>query len=248
MMAEAGALSGAGVSVVIPVHNGARYLGEAIASALGQVEPPLEVIVVDDGSSDGSAEVARGFGDLVHVVAQPQSGAAAARNRGVALARGNYLAFLDADDLWPAERLASQLAAFAADPALAAVFGAVEQFISPDLAPELAARLVCPAEPTPAAVAGTILVTRAAFQRVGAFNARYRAGESLDWQARAAEAGLAMRTLPVVVLRRRLHATNSMRLRPEATADYLRVVKAALDRRRAGAASATTPPTAAEGA
>lgn len=242
------ARGGAGVSVVIPVHNGAPYLGEAISSAHGQTAPPLEVIVVDDGSTDGSAEVARGFGGLVRVVAQPQSGASAARNRGVSLARGDYLAFLDADDLWPAARLACQLAAFAADPTLAAVFGAVEQFISPDLAPALAARLVCPAEPTPAAVAGTMLVTRAAFQQVGAFDTRFRAGESLDWQARAEDAGLAMRTLPAVVLRRRLHAANSTRLRPAVTADYLRVVKAALDRRRASVAGATTPPVAAEGA
>lgn len=234
----------AGVSVVIPVHNGARYLGEAIASALGQTAPPLEVIVVDDGSTDGSAEVAHSFGSRVRVVAQPQSGAAAARNRGVSLARGDYLAFLDADDLWPAERLACQLAAFAAAPTLAAVFGAVEQFISPELPPEVAARLVCPSEPAPAAVAGTMLVARAAFQRVGAFDTRFHAGESLDWQARAEEAGLAMVMLPAVALRRRLHEANSTRLRPEATAEYLRVVKAALDRRRAAAMS---PPSAAEG-
>src|SRR5437763_5703586 len=99
------------VSVVIPVRNGERFLADAIGSALGQSRPPLEVIVVDDGSSDSTAEVAQAFGSAVHCVSQPPLGVATALNCGVNLARGDLLAFLDADDVWMHEKLELQVAA-----------------------------------------------------------------------------------------------------------------------------------------
>ncbi|MEO8056013.1 MAG: glycosyltransferase [Acidobacteriota bacterium] len=86
-------------SVVIPVFNAERYLGVAIASALAQTFPPLEIVVVDDGSTDSSREVAAGFGGRVRVFSGPNAGPSAARNRGVREARGEWIAFLDADDL-----------------------------------------------------------------------------------------------------------------------------------------------------
>ena len=85
-------------SVVIPVFNAESYLGEAIGSALAQTLPPLEVLVVDDGSTDGSRAVAEGFGGRVRVFSGPNAGPSAARNRGVREARGGWVAFLDADD------------------------------------------------------------------------------------------------------------------------------------------------------
>src|SRR5436305_1029668 len=88
------------ISVIIPVYNGERYLGEAIESVLAQSYHWLEIILVDDGSTDGSATVAKQFSPAVQVVRQPNLGAGAARNRGIALAQGEFLAFLDADDLW----------------------------------------------------------------------------------------------------------------------------------------------------
>lgn len=97
------------VSVIIPVYNGERFLAEAIRSALDQTLSPAEIIVIDDGSTDASAEVARGFGPPVRVLAQANLGPAAARNLGVAHAAGDLLAFLDADDLWMPEKLAYQV-------------------------------------------------------------------------------------------------------------------------------------------
>ena len=99
------------VSVVIPCYNREGILGRAIRSALAQTVPPLEIVVVDDGSTDGSADVARGFGGCVRVIEQPNGGAAAARNRGIEAARGDWIAFLDSDDEWHPEKLALQLAA-----------------------------------------------------------------------------------------------------------------------------------------
>jgi GT2 family glycosyltransferase len=99
------------ISVVIPCYNGARFLRETLASVTRQTYPADEVIVVDDGSTDGSAAIAEAFGPPVCVVRQPNQGESAARNRGIALARGEWVALLDADDLWEPTKLARQGAA-----------------------------------------------------------------------------------------------------------------------------------------
>lgn len=103
------------VSVVIPCYNGAGFLGEALASVLAQTHPVLEVILVDDGSTDDSAEIAAAFGSPVRVLRQPNRGESVARNRGVRESRGEWIAFLDADDAWLPERLAAQFAQCPAD-------------------------------------------------------------------------------------------------------------------------------------
>lgn len=96
------------ISVVIPVFNGERFLGEAIRSVLSQTLPPYEVLVIDDGSTDGSASLAESFGPPVRVIRQDNRGEAAARNRGIECAKGDWVAFLDCDDVWKPEKLALQ--------------------------------------------------------------------------------------------------------------------------------------------
>ena len=93
------------ISVVIPVFNGEQWLREAIDSALNQTYPPLEIIVVDDGSADGSPEIASSYPPPVRVVRQENAGAAVTRNRGVEGSRGRLIAFLDADDWWEPTKL-----------------------------------------------------------------------------------------------------------------------------------------------
>jgi glycosyltransferase involved in cell wall biosynthesis len=96
------------ISVVIPCYNGAKYLREALDSVLAQTLPPLEVIVVDDGSTDDSAAIAESFGPPVRVIRQSNQGESVARNRAIGEAKGEWVAFLDADDLWLPEKLAEQ--------------------------------------------------------------------------------------------------------------------------------------------
>lgn len=100
------------VSVIIPTYNYARYLGEAIDSALGQTLAPLEVIVVDDGSTDDTPELLAAYGDRIRVLRQKNAGVAVARNSGIAAARGEYVAFLDADDTWLPRKLELQMPLF----------------------------------------------------------------------------------------------------------------------------------------
>ena len=233
-----GAASGALVSVVIPCHDGSTYLAAAVESALGQSYRPVEAIVVDDGSTDATPAVAAAFGARIRYDRQAHAGVAAARNRGVALAAGDFIAFLDADDLWPADKLRRQMDAFAADPALSIVAGHAEQYASPELPDAVRDRARVDAGAMPAQLPGALLVRRAVFERVGPYATRFVTGAEIDWFLRAEERGERTLMLPDVVLRRRIHAANHGRVRRDARQDYVRVVKAALDRRRAGGAAA----------
>ncbi|MDH4209610.1 MAG: glycosyltransferase family 2 protein [Anaerolineae bacterium] len=223
------------VSVVVPVYNCERYLPEALESVLAQTYRPIEIIVVDDGSTDGSADAAQRLGPTVRYCWQSHSGASAARNRGVDLAKGGFLAFLDADDLWLEAKLALQLAAFEADPTLDIVFGHVQQFPSPDLEDSAKVRLRYSAEKLPGHVPSTMLITREAFLRVGPFESHWRLGEFMDWYLRALERGPKTLMLPDVLARRRLHADNLGVRERDSQGDYLRILKASLDRRRGSA-------------
>ena len=220
------------ISVIIPVYNGEHYLAEAIESALAQTWEPIEIVIVDDGSTDGSADVASRFASSVKYDLQPHAGPGAARNRGARLARGEYLAFLDADDLWLKEKLKLQMAAMQGSAPPDAVFGHVEQFVSPDLSPDQAAKMDWQPAPMPARLPGTMLVRREDFEKVGCFSTALRVGEFIEWYARATELAFQDIIIPEVILRRRIHADNSGILHRDARSDYVRVIKAAMDRRR----------------
>ena len=226
-------MTGARVSALIPAFNAERYLPEAIQSALTQTRPPFEVIVVDDGSTDATAEAARAFDQRVRYERQEQSGPGAARNRGVELARGDHLAFLDADDRWERDKLERQLGALQSEPPPDIVFGHVRQFVSAELPADAKARLRCPPQPQPGYLLGAVLVSRAAFDRVGPFTTDMHMGEFIDWMARARELGLRELMLDEVVLWRRLHDTNQGVRHRDSRGDFARLLKASLDRRRA---------------
>lgn len=104
------------VSVVIPVYNCEAYVGEAVQSALDQDHPNIEVIVVDDGSRDGSVDVLKRFGDRIRLIQVRNGGPARARNAAMAVAKGRYLAFLDADDVWLPGKVSAQVAYLEAHP------------------------------------------------------------------------------------------------------------------------------------
>jgi glycosyltransferase involved in cell wall biosynthesis len=218
------------VSVVIPVYNTEKYLAEAIRSVLAQTYRPLEIIVVDDQSTDNSAAVARSFADATYYRSNSHSGIGPTRNLGVQHVKGQFLSFLDADDLWPPDKISWQIAAMAESPSRDIIFGQIEQFRSPEL-PAIPGEEASFAA-APGYFASAMLIETAQFLRVGLFPSAFRLGEFMDWYSRAQEAGLHSHVLPQVVLRRRIHETNTGILERQSRGDYIRILRAALNRRR----------------
>ena len=223
------------VSVIIPVYNYDRYLAEAVESVLSQTYRHLEVIVVDDGSTDRSGEVAKSFADKgVRYCHQIHSGIGPTRNKGVELAQGDFIAFLDADDRWPHEKIERQLRAFESDPALEMCFGQALQLQNgPEWESGVSDYKVAVAGMVPGMVPGTILIKRDAFDRVGKFLGDWKVGEFIDWYARAVELQIHSLVLPELLLWRRIHDSNQGVRERQSVSDYARVLKAKLDRKRA---------------
>lgn len=228
------------VTVIVPCHNTERYLGAALDSIVEQLPATGEVVVIDDGSTDGSVAVATNHSPAVRCVVLPHRGIAAARNAGFALARGAVIASLDADDLWPAGSLSLRLAYLNARPEIDYVTGLVEQFISPELPDDVRRTLVLPKDAVRGRLSGTMLWRREVMERVGAFDESLRIGETLDWVARADALRVTCHTLDAVVLRRRIHDANTSATRSGPHADYLRVLRAHVARQRT-AANASEP-------
>jgi glycosyltransferase involved in cell wall biosynthesis len=205
----------ASVSFVIPVHNGARYLRESIESALNQTVAPSEVIVVDDGSEDESAAVAESFGYPVRCARIRHAGQAAARNHGVSIASGDFIAFLDADDIAVPHRIERQLARFEARPELDFCEAYTQNFWSPEI--PVAERRAAPQEgfthgdvPKPYLII-TWLFRRRLFLQLGAFDEQRRFGEDTDWRDRVIGAKAVVEIVEEVLALRRLHHDNLTR-------------------------------------
>jgi len=193
------------VSVVIPVRDGDRYLGEAIDSAVGQSHRPLEVIVVDDGSTDRSAEVAAGYAG-VRLVRTPNRGPSAARNTGFAAAEGGIVAYLDADDVLLPDSVAGRLRVLDEEPETGVVLGRMRLRREPG-APEVAAIPRRGKGAFEGVLASAALVRRSVAERVP-FDETMRLGEDLDWLFRLRDAGVGIRVLDREVLVHRLHDRN----------------------------------------
>jgi glycosyltransferase involved in cell wall biosynthesis len=220
------------LSVIVPVHNGEAFLAEALTSVLSQDAGPIEIAVIDDGSTDATPDVVSRFGTDVNYVRQKNAGPSAARNTGLRSTRGDIVGFLDADDLWPAGRVASQLRALTSDDRLGAVVG-MTRCLYPD------GRLD---EPRFLMQMGCGLFRRSAFDLVGLFDPALRFSEDIDWYTRAREAGLAIQYEQEVVLHYRLHEHNLTRGTDVQALGYLPLVKRSLDRRRRQAGTGTAPP------
>jgi glycosyltransferase involved in cell wall biosynthesis len=214
------------------LYNAEGYLAEAIESILAQTYPVLEIIIIDDGSSDHSAQIAQNFGDKIIYKFQTNRGAASARNLGIELARGNFLAFLDADDLWEVDKLNLQVAAFTNEPNLDIVFGQVRHFYSPELEERNKIKIHCPSELMAGYYPGTMLIKKNSFHRVGMFETNWQVGEFISWYGKAKDLNMQIKMLPNLVMQRRLHTSNQGIYKKNAIGDYARLLKHTLDRRR----------------
>src|SRR5580765_1257337 len=184
------------VSVIILTYNYGRFIAEALRGVLAQTHPSSEIIVVDDGSTDDTQEIVAQFGESVKYIRQENSGVCAARNRGVEESSGDYIAFLDADDIWEPTKLEKQVAKFASDPAIALVHCGMRE--SDDETGEtirvhldggeegVAENLLLWEEPVIVGPGGTIMISRIAFDAVDGFDPRMKVGEDWDFCYRVA--------------------------------------------------------------
>lgn len=221
------------ISCIVPVFNGERYLKEALDSILAQTYRPIEIIVVDDGSTDNTAAVVAGYGEQVRYLLQSNTGPAAARNLGLTAAHGAFVAFLDADDLWHTEKLSRQMTQFAIRPELDLCVTHIQNFWIPELQEEAEwfqdHRF---SQSLPGYVTSTLLARRAIFDKLGSFNPTLRHAEDVEWFVRATEQETVMALLPDALVYRRLHQSNISRQVVANREALLQVTKAALDRRR----------------
>jgi glycosyltransferase involved in cell wall biosynthesis len=215
----------ADVSVIVPVCTGERYVTEALESILEQSVTPAEVLVIDDGSTDDTPHVLESFGASIRVITQPNRGIAGSRNVGIREATHSLLGFLDADDLMTPRSLELRLERLFASDEPDAVFGRIEQFVSPDVDPARASRFRFVEGPQ-AGLFSTLLGHRAAFDKVGPIDESFQAGAEIDWISRARLAGLRFVDIDEVALRRRIHADNHSTRFAAKNAELLRVVNA----------------------
>jgi glycosyltransferase involved in cell wall biosynthesis len=206
-----------GVSVILCVRNGEAYLRDALDSVAAQAVSDVETIVVDDGSQDRSAEIAKNHVVRARVVSRPASGQPVSLNAGLELAGKEFVAFLDADDVWPHSRLGDMLRLFANNPGVEIVYGQIvntNEKLEPTQAPFATRQPTC------------CLVRRRVFLRVGSFRTDVRYGSAVDWVTRAAAMNVPMAQLESVVLLRRIHTKNAgVRDTSRVRQDLLRVVR-----------------------
>lgn len=219
------------VSAIIPVYNGERFLADAIKSIQEQEHPGIEIIVVDDGSTDGTARIAKSLGENVRYFHQQNSGPAVARNSGLALAKGNYIAFLDADDLWPPGKLHAALESLEADPLVDAVIGR-SRFLQLAGEGSSATGYEEVLKPRVFMQMGSMVIRRRMFEKSGSFDTTLEYSEDIDWILRARDHGMILETMDEISLLHRLHSGNMTGAVGRGQLQLARVLKRSLDRRR----------------
>ncbi|WP_080054726.1 glycosyltransferase family 2 protein [Spirosoma aerolatum] len=228
------------VSVIMPVYNAERFVAEAIESVLKQALDAVEVVCVDDGSTDRSAEIIQSFDSRIRYVRQENQGPAAARNKAFSFVSGQFVTFLDNDDLYPDYKLKRQLALFEEDPSLDVVFGKTQYVFLDGSNPE---RFHFPDQTQTVwnILLGAGLFRTDVFRRIGLFNEELKIGEDLDWYNRAKEQGVHMRTTDDIMLYYRHHSANYTRDQDLVKRTLLKAIKYSLDRRRSETGVQTLP-------
>jgi glycosyltransferase involved in cell wall biosynthesis len=216
------------VSIIAAAFNGERFLRESLESAFAQDFDSYEVVFVDDGSSDRTAEIAQSF--PVRYVYQPNQGLPSARNAGFAVAHGELVAFLDDDDVLPATKLSAQVRHLDEHPEAGCVLGRVEWLLEDGVEPPQMAR-----DPIFGDLGGIQLVTamirRSVLDELGGFDASYLYAEDRDLFVRMREHGVQIAVLDEVVLHKRLHGSN-MTMNAPTTHPMLRSLREKLERER----------------
>ncbi len=194
------------VSVIVAVYNGENFLDQAIESVLNQSYQDFEVVIVNDGSTDRTAEVAKSYLERSNIsyIYQNNSGHGAALNTGVLNANCEFLAFIDHDDLWDFNKLQLQMDAFRDDPDLDVIFTHLKNFTENSRAEKLRFQR----EMMQGYMTGTMLIRKSAFLKIGFFTTELRKGYFFPWFDHLNMLGLKKLTLPELLYHRRVHGQN----------------------------------------
>lgn len=221
------------VSVVLPVKDGVRFLREAISSVLDQSYRPLELLVVDGGSTDGSRDVAEEFvGRGVRVIDQEGTGIASAWNQGIEAAEGPILAFLSSDDRWTNGKLDMQVSAMIEQPDVAYTIGHFRYFLEPGCEIPATFNRSLLGRDLVGRIMETLVARREAFDLIGLFDAGLRTAEDVDWYARAKDRDVPMRLLSDVLLEKRVHDLNISASGAQNTPHLMEALRRSILRRR----------------
>lgn len=219
------------VSIIVPVYNGEAFLAEAVDNIQQQGWQPLEIIIIDDGSTDGTARVASSLKGNVRYVHQSNQGPAAARNKGLEIAGGNVIGFLDADDLWPEGKLETQLRHLSENPSVDIVLGKT-QFMRQSESEDARIAYEKYLKPGIFLNLGSGLFRRSVFEKVGFFDPKLYYSEDADWFIRARELEVSIALIEEITLFYRIHQNNMTLGKTPAEIGFLKVIKNSLDRRR----------------
>lgn len=226
------------MSVVIPAYNAARFIAEALQSVLAQTAPPGEILVIDDASSDATAEIAASFGATVICHTQ-RRGVSAARNAAIAHANGDFVALLDADDVWRPEKLERQLAAFRASAAADMVTARFSYFLHPGVErPPLLDPAVI-GVPQPKTCPSAWLIAKGLFERAGGFREDLQVAEDIDWFANLRATGATIVAMDDCLVRKRVHDSNISGNFADTNRESLSTLRALLAQRRSNEAAST---------
>jgi glycosyltransferase involved in cell wall biosynthesis len=220
------------VSAIIAVKNGERFLASAIESILQQSYQPLELIVVDQQSADGTADIARRY-EAVRYLWQAGQGVASAWNLGIDTAVGEFLAFLSHDDLWTPDKLSTQVGYMLAHPEVDYTIARARFVLEPG----------CPIPPgfRTALLTGdhvcrtvdTLVARKSLFDRIGKFDPDFRVSEDVDWCVRANDYGVPFAIIPKVLVIKRIHGTNTSLNAPAAQQSWLlKALRQSVERKR----------------
>jgi glycosyltransferase involved in cell wall biosynthesis len=228
--------SGTPVSVILVARNGERFIAEALASVFVSEMKPLEVLVIDGGSTDRTVEIARAF-PLTRVVAQAGTGIAGAYNQGIDVARAEFIAFISHDDIWEPGKLDRQIAFMREHPGLGYTVSMVRHFLDAGAQIPVGFRAELLDRAVPGLIMEALVARKSVFGQVGLFDPRFTVSEDTDWFARARDAGVPMAVLPEVLVRKRVHGANSSLTMPTINALLLRAMRGSIERKRQGKVS-----------
>jgi glycosyltransferase involved in cell wall biosynthesis len=195
------------VSIIVPVYNGEPFIGEAIDSVLAQTYRPIEIIVVDDGSQDSTAKIVQSYSQVIYIH-QKNSGHGVAKNTGIQHSKGEYLAFLDSDDLWDAQKTEIQLDYLLKNPDTDYVICNMKNFLQPGWSPPTNIGDFHSEDEVAGYIPSALLIRRNILNKVGYFNSNMRRANDTDWHFRAKDKGARMANVNKLLLYRRIHESN----------------------------------------